>query len=81
MDHFKGRPYETVFETLVRKAYPLVNRLRNPMRHTVNRRPTVVHHGGKSDHYFAIYQCFYKQQYELPVPLFSPDFHATAVNA
>ena len=75
------RPREELVETGIRKLYPYLNRWRNPMRVSVQGRAACVHHGGQKDHYFAIYQCFYRHQYELPVPLFSAPHQTQALDA
>lgn len=75
------RPTEEFVEAGIRKLYPYLNRLRNPMRVAVQGRAARVHHGGLKDHYFAVYQCFYRHQYELPVPLFTAAHHTLALDA
>ena len=75
------RPREELVETGIRKLYPYLNRWRNPMPVSVDGRRARIHHAGQKDHFFAVYQCFYRNQYELPVPLFTPPHHTAALDA
>ncbi len=74
------RPEQAV-ETAIRKLYPYLNALRNPVRVRCNGQTKAVHHGGRKDHFYAIYQCFYQRQYELPQPLFTPSHHQAALDS
>jgi FkbM family methyltransferase len=71
---------EQALETAIRKLYPYLNRLRNPVRVSYNGQRKVLHHGGRKDHFYAVYQCFYQRQYELPRPLFTPAHHEQALD-
>lgn len=75
------RPTEEWVEAAIRKLYPYRNRWRNPLPVAVQGRRATVHHGGQKDHFYAIYQCFYRRQYELPAPLFTAPHHTTTLDA
>lgn len=72
---------EETIERYVQKLYPRLNVRRNPFTARVNGIKTQVFHGGSPDHRFAIYQCFYKEQYELPKPLFEAEHHRAALQS
>jgi FkbM family methyltransferase len=77
----KTRSLEAILETIVGKVYIRFGKLLNPLRFTVNKKPVKVFHERKWEHIFAIYQCFYKQQYELPRPLFVEEYHKAFLEA
>lgn len=76
-----SKPKEEFIETAIRKLYPYLQRWRNPLPLSVNGRSARLHHGGQKDHFYAAYQCFYRNQYEVPSPLFSAAVHTDAVEA
>jgi FkbM family methyltransferase len=76
----KSDTVESTLETIIGKLYVRLGTFRSPLNFQVNRKKVSVHHGKRWDHLFAIYQCFYKNQYSLPKSQFVDDYHRLFVD-
>jgi FkbM family methyltransferase len=65
----------------MRAVYQRRVRRRQPFVATIAGRPVTLHHRGTEADAFAAWQCFYRQQYRLPPPLFEPPHHDRAITA
>jgi FkbM family methyltransferase len=68
-------------ERLMRAVYQRRVRRRQPFVATIAGQQVTLHHRGTEADAFAAWQCFYRQQYRLPPPLFEPPHHDRAVTA
>lgn len=70
---------EVTVEAVIGKLYIRYRGWRNPLTTSVNRRTVSIHHRGTAADLFAVWQCFYKSQYELPRPRWHPAAHRDAL--
>jgi len=70
---------EVTVEAVIGKLYVRYRGWRNPLTTCVNGRTVKIHHRGTEADLFAVWQCFYKSQYELPRPRWHPAAHRDAL--
>jgi FkbM family methyltransferase len=70
---------EVTVEAVVGKLYVRFRGWRNPLTTSLNGRTVRIHHRGTEADLFAVWQCFYKKQYELPRPRWHPAAHRDAL--
>jgi FkbM family methyltransferase len=70
---------EATAEIVIRKLYARYRGRRNPLGVATNGRSVRIHHRSTDADIFAVWQCFYKSQYELPRPRWHPPAHRDAV--
>jgi FkbM family methyltransferase len=74
-----GRTPEGALEIVMRKLYFRAIRRTNPAVILMNCHRLQVFHRRTSADLFVIWQCFYRQQYEIPVPEFHRPYHKLAL--
>ncbi len=74
-----GRTPEGALEIAMRKLYVRTRRRSNPIVLSVNGRQLHVFHRRTPADLFVIWQCFYRQQYEIPVSEFHRPYHKLAL--
>ena len=70
---------EVTVDGVIGKLYIRYRGWRNPLTTSVNGRTVSIHHRGTEADLFALWQCFYKSQYELPRPRWHPAAHRDAL--
>jgi len=70
---------EVTVEAAIGKLYTRYRGWRNPLSASVNGQTVSIHHRGTEADLFAVWQCFYKSQYELPRPRWHPAAHRDAL--
>lgn len=70
---------EVTLEAIIGKLYIRYRGWRNPLSASLNGQTVSIHHRGTEADLFAVWQCFYKSQYELPRPRWHPAAHRDAL--